>query len=172
MMTSRGAEYWIRKLNLAPHPEGGYYRETYRAAESVPAAGLPRRYGGRRAMATAILFLLKAGQVSRLHRLKSDEVWHFYDGGPLTLHVIGPKGRYAAVRLGRHGQRGERLQATVTAGNWFGATVAPGGNCSLVGCTVAPGFDFADFELADRKRLVRRYPQHRRLIRRLTPEPV
>jgi uncharacterized protein len=161
------ADAWIRKLRLIAHPEGGYFRETYRAAEHVPAADLPRRYRGRRCLATAIVFLLKRGQVSHLHRLKSDELWHFYAGAPLTVHVISPRGAYAALKLGHRPERGEHFQAVIKAGHWFGATVARTGSFALVGCTVAPGFEFADFELADRDRLIRRYPRHRRLIARL-----
>jgi predicted cupin superfamily sugar epimerase len=164
----RAAAYWIRKLGLIPHPEGGYFRETYRSGQIIKPAGLPKRYTGPRAFSTAILFLLKGGQVSRLHRLKSDEVWHFHAGSGLTIHVITAKGRYESTRLGPGSGRGEVFQAVVKAGNWFGATVNNAKSYSLVGCTVAPGFDFADFEIADRDELIGRYPRHRKIIRALT----
>jgi predicted cupin superfamily sugar epimerase len=159
---------WIATLGLARHPEGGWFRETYRAAEGVAAAHLPARYGGRRAFSTAMFFLLHGEEVSRLHRLRSDEIWHFHAGAPLTLAVIHPSGTVDETRLGTAVAAGERLQATVPAGTWFGAWVADPSSYALVGCTVAPGFDFADFELADRDRLLADYPQHRALIERLT----
>jgi predicted cupin superfamily sugar epimerase len=154
----------IERLQLTPHPEGGYFRETYRATESVGAAALPRRFNGERSISTAIYFLLEAGQCSHLHRIRSDEVWHFYAGDPLDVVEIDVAGSLKTTRLG-----GDLLyQHTVPAGVWFGATPAPGGRFALVGCTVAPGFDFADFELADRAALLREYPRHQDWIRRLT----
>jgi predicted cupin superfamily sugar epimerase len=161
------ADDWIAALALTRHPEGGWFRETYRAAEGMAAEHLPARYGGPRAFSTAILFLLAGHHVSRLHRLKSDEVWHFHAGAPLMLVQLHPSGACEEVRLGPGVTRGERVQAIVPAGSWLGAWV-PDASCSLVGCTVAPGFDFADFELADRDRLLMDYPQHRALIERLT----
>lgn len=164
----RSAADWIERLGLRPHPEGGFFRETYRAAETVEAAHLPPRFGGARAFATAILFLLPAGEVSALHRLKSDEVWHFHAGGPLDVIVLEGDGAVRQTRLGASVERGEVLQSVVPAGHWFGARPAPGSAYSLVGCTVAPGFDLADFELAPRETLLVRYPQHAALIRALT----
>jgi len=163
----RSAEYWIEHLRLAPHPEGGHFRETYRAAESTAGAHLPNRYGGPRVHATAIYFLLRAGEVSSLHRIKSDEIWHFHAGGPLVVFVIHPDGERWDLTLGPDPDHGQRLQAIVPAGAWFGAALGPGAPYALVGCTVAPGFEFADFELADRHALVRRYPQHAALIEQL-----
>ena len=158
----------VKALALQPHPEGGWYRETYRAAETVASSALPERYDGPRSHATAIYFLLDAAGFSALHRLKSDEQWHFYSGSTLTIHVIHPDGRYAPVRLGPDLDRGETFQAVVPHGCWFGASVdAPDGH-ALVGCSVAPGFDFADFEMASRRDLCRTFPDHARLITRLT----
>ncbi len=159
---------WVRALALRPHPEGGYYRETYRAAEEIPASGLPARFGGARACSTAIYFLLKSGQVSHLHRIKSDELWHYYAGSPLTLHVWFAGGRYRTLRLGCRVNEGQQPQILVPAGAWFGATVDRTRSYSLVGCTVAPGFDFADFEFAERSALLKRFPRQRRLVERLT----
>jgi len=167
-MTDR-ARAWIRALALQPHPEGGHFRETYRSAERLPAAALPSRFGGKRSVSTAIYFLLRGGECSRLHRIRSDEVWHYYAGSPLTVHVIDVQGRYRALRLGRTPSAGQLLQVVVPAGAWFGATVDRARGYALVGCTVAPGFDFADFELADRTTLLRQFPRHRRIIERLTP---
>ena len=155
-------------MRLAPHPEGGFYRETYRADEVLAAEHLPARFGGARACSTAIYFLLPGDQLSRLHRIKSDEIWHFYAGGTLTLTVIHPDGRLEARRLGPDPERGEGFQALVPAGCWYGATVDDPGSFALVGGTVAPGFDFADFELADRQSLLAAFPQHRDAIVSLT----
>jgi predicted cupin superfamily sugar epimerase len=165
---ARTVEEWIAALGLAPHPEGGFYRETYRARETIEAAHLPSRFGGRRAHSTAIYFLLPAGEVSALHRIKSDEVWHFYAGSALTLTLLHPDGRLDEARLGAEPDRGERFQAVVPAGAWYGAAVDADGAYALVGGTVAPGFDFADFELAERGALLARFPQHRATIERLT----
>jgi predicted cupin superfamily sugar epimerase len=154
----------IERLRLAPHPEGGYFRETYRAAESVGATALPRRFTGERSISTAIYFLLEAGQCSHLHRIRSDEVWHFYAGDPLDVMEIDGAGELKVTRIGTGGV----YQHVVPAGVWFGAAPAEGGRFALVGCTVAPGFDFADFELADRAALLREYPRHQDWIRRLT----
>jgi hypothetical protein len=164
----RAAEYWIERLGLAPHPEGGYFRETYRSADVIAAGSLPARYGGARAASTAIYFLLRAGEVSVLHRITSDEIWHFYAGGALAVSAIRPDGVRRDVVLGPDPDAGHALQATVPAGDWFGATPASGTAYSLVGCTVAPGFEFTDLELADRRSLTARYPQHAALIERLT----
>ena len=168
------ADEWIERLGLERHPEGGWFRETYRAAETLPAAALPSRFGVPHPMSTAIHFLLRGDEFSALHRLKADEVWHFYDGAPLTLHLIAPDGATSHVRLGAG-----RFQAVVPAGHWFGATLDATGEAvtraasaddrfALVGCTVAPGFIFEDFELGDRETLLARFPQHRALIARLT----
>lgn len=164
------AAFWIEHLGLRPHPEGGYFRETYRAAESVAASALPERFGGPRAHATAIYFLLTSDGFSALHRIRSDELWHFYDGDAVTIAVLDPSGEgtVETAKLGRDPARGESPQIVVPAGAWFGAEIAAGGNFALVGCTVAPGFDFADFELAERAALAARYPRHRSVIERFT----
>jgi uncharacterized protein len=162
------AAEWIERLGLVPHPEGGHYREVYRSAEVLPAAALPPRFGGDRACCTAIYFLLQGQDFSALHRIKQDEVWHFYDGGALTVHMIDGAGACSAIRLGRHLDAGEEPLGVVPAGRLFGASVSDGRSWSLVGCTVAPGFDFADFEMPGRAELCRLYPQHRALIERLT----
>jgi uncharacterized protein len=162
------AEDYIRALDLQPHPEGGWYRETYRAAESIPPAGLPARFAGARPFATAIYFLLTADTFSALHRIHSDELWHFYAGSALAVHLIEPAGAARSLRLGPDVENGASFQATVPAGCWFGAEVAATGGFALVGCTVAPGFAFADFELGEREALIRQFSAHRALIERLT----
>lgn len=159
---------WIDRLGLQSHPEGGYFRESYRSADLLDAGILGGRHGGPRPASTAIYFLLTGEAFSSLHRLRSDEVWHYHAGSALTVHVIDPAGAYRAHRVGLDLDAGERPQAVVPAGCWFGATVDEPGGYALVGCTVAPGFDFADFELADRAELTGRHPEHAGLIARLT----
>lgn len=158
----------VAALDLSPHPEGGFYRETHRGA--LVLEGLP--HGGPRSAHTAIYFLLPAGSFSALHRVASDEVWHHYDGDPLELHTIDEAGRHDVVRLGRDVLGGERPQHVVPAGVWQ-AAVPLGDRHALCGCTVAPGFDFADFELPPRGDLIARFPALAEVIVRLTraPEP-
>jgi hypothetical protein len=162
------ARAWIDHLGLSRHPEGGWFRETYRSAERIARAHLPPRFTGDRAFATMIYYLLEGDDFSALHRIRQDEGWHFYDGSPLTLHLIAPDGSYSAVRLGRRPAHGERPQAVAPAGWLFAATVDEPGSFSLCGCTVAPGFDFADFEMPPRAELLRQLPQHGAIIERLT----
>jgi len=159
------ADDWIERLRLEKHPEGGWFRETYRSAESLPDVTLPS-FTVTHPLSTAIYFLLRRGEFSALHRLKADEVWHFYTGSPLTLHVIAPDGALSEIALGCTAS----FQTVVPAGHWFGATLEGRSvnAFALVGCTVAPGFAFEDFELAGRADLIARFPQHRALIQRLT----
>jgi len=162
------AEDWIEKLRLEAHPEGGYFRQTYRAGLSLAKAALPAGFSGARAASTAIYFLLEGENFSAFHRLRSDEVWHFYDGEPLVVHVIEPEGKVSRTLLGRDVEAGQVLQAVVKAGCWFASHVADWSSFALVGCTVAPGFDFDDFEMGRREELRVRYPLHAELIERLT----
>ncbi len=161
------AAYWIMHLGLQPHPEGGYFKEVYRSPATVPGEVLPG-YDGPRNLGTSIYFLLQDRQFSALHRIKQDELWHFYAGSTLTLHVIDAAGRYAPIRMGSDPEAGECLQALVPGGSLFGASMDGNRGYALVGCTCVPGFDFADFEMPSREEMLGRYPQHREIIRRLT----
>jgi len=161
------AQYWIDRLNLVPHPEGGYYRETYRSEFAIAREALPSQFAGPRPVSTAIYFLLEGEDFSAFHRLRSDELWHFYAGSPITVHVIEPEGSHSELQLGRDPDAGEVLQAVAKAGRWFASEVRDATSFTLAGCTVAPGFDFADFELGKRSDLIKLYPQHRALIERL-----
>jgi hypothetical protein len=152
----------IKHLGLEPHPEGGFYRETFRAP--LVLGGLPQ--GAPRHASTAIYFLLPAGTFSAFHRVRSDEVWHHYDGDPVALHVIA-EGAHSVVRLGRDLASGEAPQAVVPANAWQAAEPI-GERFALCGCTVAPGFDFADFELARSKDLAARFPDLAPIVARLT----
>jgi len=165
-MNEKPAAYWVEKYGMQPHPEGGYYTETYRAQEIIPQTGLPTRFPGARPFSTGIYFLLEAHHFSALHRIQSDEMWHFYAGGPLAIYVIHPAGNLDIIRLGNNPDRGEVFQAVVPAGCWFGSRPFEETPYSLVGCTVAPGFDFADFELAAPD-LLDQYPQYRDLLQPL-----
>ncbi len=162
---SAGAEHWIRELGLAPHPEGGWFRETFRSPERLPAAALPARFKGDRALSTSILYLLAAGQRSHFHRLHAEEVWSHHAGGAMHVHVL----EAGTVRTQVVG--GGRPQAVVTHGKWFAAEVAPGEPFALVGCSVSPGFEYDDFELASRDALLLEYPAQRELVLRFTRTP-
>lgn len=161
------AREWIEALQLERHPEGGWFRETYRSTETIARQHLPPRFGGDRALATMIYYLLEAGDVSALHRIKQDEGWHVYDGGPLELHLISPAGDYSLVMLGRDPAVGLLPQAVAPAGWLFGARVPDGAAFCLAGCTVAPGFDFADFEMPPRQALLAEHPRHGGVIERM-----
>lgn len=162
------AQYWVDHLGLEPHPEGGFYRQTYIAGEAIAEPHLPRRYKGQRPFSTAIYFLLEYPDFSAFHRLRSDEVWHFYTGHPLTLWLISPQGELSCLHLGPNSHQGQTFQGVVPAGYWFAASLDAPDTFALVGCTMAPGFDFADFELAQQAELIRQFPQHHHLIERLT----
>lgn len=158
----------IELLALAPHPEGGYFRESFRSPVRVARVDEPTAIGGpTRAAGTAIYFLLPAGAFSAWHVVRSDEAWHHYDGAPLELHLIAPDGRYALVHLGRDFAAGERPQYVVPAG-WLQAARPATPSFALCGCTVSPGFEFADFAMPTRAELHRRFPHHAVIIDELT----
>lgn len=161
------ARAWIRRLGLERHPEGGWYRQLYRGDEELPASALPARYDGPRATATVIWFLLEHPDVSHLHRLASDEIWHFHAGSPLRVVAIDVAGERSDLLLGPDPEAGESFVGVVPRGRWFGAFL-PDGGWALVSCTVAPGFDFADFELAEREGALEKWPQHGEVVGRLT----
>jgi len=166
----RDAAYWIEKLKLESHPEGGYFRQTYRSDLILPRGALTKQFTGDRVASTAIYFLLDGDNFSAFHRLRSDELWHFYAGSPLVVYVIDADGEYSEIVLGSDPDAGEVLQAVVKAGCWFASRVQDRNSFALVGCTVSPGFDFEDFELAKRAELAKSHPQHRKIIEQLTRE--
>jgi predicted cupin superfamily sugar epimerase len=158
----------IERLSLSPHPEGGFFRETFRAPPR-PEPLEPGRGGPVRAASTAIYFLLPASAFSAFHSVSSDEAWHWYDGDPLELHVIAPNGEHDVHVLGRDLVAGQRPQHVVPAGLLQAARPRIGARgFSLCGCTVAPGFDFADFVMPERATLTERFPAHATLIERFT----
>ncbi len=162
------AQAYIDTLHLQPHPEGGWYRETYRSAEHIAEDHLPSRYSGDRSYSTAIYFLLPGETFSAWHRIQSDEVWHHYDGDAVEIFVINDSGNLQVIKLGKDLAAGEQPQAVIGYGDWFASRCAVQDGYSLVGCTVAPGFDFADFEMAERAALMASYPQHAAIITELT----
>lgn len=168
MTPTHTPDYWRKHLHLDPHVEGGAFRETYRSGLSLPQSALPASMNGERAASTGIYFLLETGEFSAFHRIAADEMWHFYDGYTLSIYEITPMGTLLHHRLGRDLEAGEQVQLVIPAGSWFGSRVETPDGFALVGCTVAPGFDFADFELAERKALQHEYPQHAALIAELT----
>ena len=162
------AQDWIRHLGLQAHPEGGWFKETYRCQEILTAGQLPERFGQDHCFSTAIYYLLQAPDFSAFHRIRQDELWHFYQGSGLTIHVITAAGDYQTIKLGNDPTQGQAFQAVVCAGDWFAASVDDPNGFALVGCTVAPGFEFADFELAEPDTLIVRFPQHAERIKQLT----
>ena len=160
----------IERFNLEPHPEGGYFKETYRSNGHIESSSLPNEYSGERNYSTCIYFLLTSDTFSAFHRIKQDEIWHFYQGGPILLHLISVEGEYTKITIGSDFESGQVPQFVVPGGFWFAAEVIESDSFSFVGCTVSPGFDFQDFELPSRKKLLQKFPQHKNIIERLTRE--
>lgn len=161
------AAAYIKHYQLLPHPEGGWYKENYRSTEQVAATALPNRFEGNRSFSTAIYFLLEAGNFSAFHRIKSDECWHFYSGHPLDIFVFEPSGLLTITRLGNNPADGSVFQFIVPANCWFASRPAQNSEFCFVGCTVAPGFDFEDFEMANADALIKLFPEHEVLIQSL-----
>lgn len=162
MVTHMNAEAIIKSFGLESHPEGGFFKETYRSPVQIETPN------GQRSCSTGIYFLLTAGQKSHLHRIKSDEVWHFYAGGPMAIYQLSPDGKFVETILGPDIEAGHKVQYVVPAGWWFGGMPCEGTEFSFVGCTVAPGFDFRDFEMAERDKLMTAFPHARQAIELLT----
>ena len=161
-------EQLIDTLNLQAHPEGGHYTEVYRSDGIIETDedGFPdgRHYS------TSIYYLLEGEDQSHFHRIKSDEVWHHYEGSSITIHLISPTGSYRTLSVGKDLEKGQKPQQIVPAGYWFGVTVDEPDSYALCGCTVSPGFDFDDFEMADRADLLEQFPEHEEIIKKLTQE--
>ncbi len=160
------AQYWKQKLQLSSHVEGGSYKEIYRSALILPQVSLTTQHNGDRNAMTSIYFLLEYGEFSAFHRIASDELWHHYDGGDLCIYEIDINGIITRHLLGNSPNAAPFV--AIQAGSWFGSRVETLGGFTLCGCTVSPGFDFADFELADREQLTALYPAHSAIISELT----
>jgi len=160
------AQKYIKQLQLMKHTEGGYFKEVYRSGERILPTHLPKRYKSSRNFSTSIYFLLEGQQFSSFHLLQSDELWHFYDGSAVLLYIISQKGKLSVKKLGR--DEDCELQITIEKQNWFAAEIEDKKSFALFGCTVSPGFEFDDFELGKRDDLIKKFPQHSALIKRLT----
>ncbi|MBS1592258.1 MAG: cupin domain-containing protein [Bacteroidetes bacterium] len=157
----------IQQFQLLPHPEGGYYKETYRSNGEIAQTALPSSFSGNRNFSTAIYFLLEKENFSAFHKIKSDECWHFYAGQTLLVHIINEVGILQTIKLGNNILDNETFQFVVPANCWFASEPALNTEYSFVGCTVSPGFDFLDFELAKATELIALYPQHKEIIKRM-----
>jgi uncharacterized protein len=155
-------------LNLQPHPEGGWFAQTYKSREVIAAEALPSRYGGSRSFGTCIYYLLEPGTFSELHRLRSDEIFHFYMGDPVEMLQLWPEGRVKTITIGSDLSRGMVPQVVVPREVWQGSRLVAGGKVALMGCTVAPGFEFEDYERASREDLKKAYPKYAEMIEALT----
>jgi predicted cupin superfamily sugar epimerase len=168
-MKDMTAEKLKSLLNLVPLSiEGGYFAETYRSPEMISPECLPDRYSGRRSVGTAIYYLLEPGTFSEIHRVASDEIFHFYLGDPVEMLQLWPDGSGKRVLIGTDIESGMAPQLVVPHGVWQGARLVAGGKFALLGCTVSPGFEYADYESGSRDRLCREYPEHRDMIWELT----
>lgn len=158
----------IESLNLQPHPEGGFFKETYRSEEFIDPSSLDDCYSGKRNYSTSIYFLLTSESFSAFHKIHQDETWHFYEGSPIELHTISEAGEHHKYLIGPDISSDQVFQLTVPGNHWFASKVLNPNSYSLVGCTVAPGFDFDDFTLAKRQELITSFPQHQTLIEDFT----
>lgn len=165
-MDTMNAEDWITHLDMAAHPEGGYFKQSFVSPEKVSLAAHP----AERNLYTSIYFLLRSQDISHFHRLKSDELWYFHAGHAVTVHILDAEGHYRAEKLGLDITAGERPQVLVEKGSIFGSTVEAEDAFSLVGCMVSPGFDFADFELLLQGELLELYPGQEPIIKKLAYE--
>jgi len=165
-MMNQKAKYYIQKLQLEKHPEGGYFREVYRSGEMI-SIDAPKK-NLKRNVSTSIYFLLEGSQISKFHRLKSDELWHFYDGDSIKVYILDEKGKLTETVLGKKMEDEEVFQTVIKNNNWFAAEVMNKRSFALIGCTVSPGFDFSDFELANREFLLDSFPIHKNLILKFT----
>lgn len=166
-MIKHDAAYYVSKLGLDPHPEGGYYKRTFESEEQTTDQELTVNFEGKRKLYTSIYFLLGSNDISHFHRLKSDELWYYHAGSPLTVHVIDEHGEYKEYRLGINLENGEVPQVLVPKNSIFGSSVKDPDTFSLVGCMVSPGFEFRDFELFTQDELLAKYPQYKDVIMKL-----
>lgn len=163
------ANYWIEKFNLIKHPEGGYYKEIYRSVEQIDCKALPGRYQTNRSFLTSIYFLLKLGQVSKFHKLQSDEIWYFHLGNPVKAYFMDANGKCYTKLLGLNIENDERPQMIFKKQTWFAAEILKGNHdYSLISCAVAPGFEFNDFELANKENMLKQFPGYAEIVLKFT----
>ena len=171
-MSKHEPHYYVSKLGLTPHREGGYYKETFQSTEMTSDQELTVNFEGKRKLYTSIYFLLTSKDISHFHRLKSDELWYYHAGSSLTIHIIDETGDYKEIRLGLDLDKGEVPQALVPKNSIFGSSVMDEDTFSLVGCMVSPGFEYKDFELFTQDELLLNYPQHKDVILRMAYEVI
>ena len=164
----RSADFWIQHLKLEKHPEGGAYARVYTSSLQLKRSALPKDFNGDRAVCTHIYYLLQQNEFSTFHRIQSDELWHFYDGDALKIYEIDKDGNLTEHLLGLEIEKAQSPFCVVKGGNWFAAELITDSNYALVGCTVSPGFDFAEFKIGEKEKLISQYPQHKELIERFT----
>lgn len=162
------SQYWIQNLNLQPHSEGGFFKETFRSEVEINLKLWPHGYSGTRKISTSIYYLLQSGEISRLHRIRSDELWYYHAGGSLRIVWLDDEGREHSKILGINSEKAEELQILIPAGTIFGAEVIEADSFCLVGCMVSPGFEYDDFELFNKEKLLQTYPKQAKLIKRFT----
>lgn len=162
------AEKIIQRLELEPHPEGGYFKETYRSEGKISQNHLPDVFDGDRNLSTCIYFLLTSETFSAFHKINQDEFWHFYKGSAIQLFMISEEGKLSEVIIGNNLENGEVPQFVVPKNYWFAARIIQPESYALVGCTVSPGFDFRDFILPSRAELLEKFPQHEKVITQFT----
>ncbi|MDA1043777.1 MAG: cupin domain-containing protein [Verrucomicrobia bacterium] len=162
------AQAWIDRLGMVEHPEGGFFHENYRANESIPKSALPSRYRYDHSYSTAIYYLLAGADFSSFHLIASDEIWHFYDGATILVHLISANRGYTTHLLGVQLEEGDVPQLIIPKDTWMAAEMVDKSTFGFIGCTVAPGFDFSDCEMANAAKLVAQFPEREALIRRLT----
>lgn len=164
----RSYQFWIKHLHLQPHPEGGFFREVYRSNLEVDKNSLPIGYSGNRRLSTSIYYLLRSGDISKLHRLKSDELWYYHFGSSLRIVMIDQEGKRHNSVLGTKLEKAENPQLIIPAGTIFGAEVVEADSFCLMACMVSPGFEFDDFEIFDTEELLQIYPKHTELIKKFS----
>ncbi|MEO0572429.1 MAG: cupin domain-containing protein [Bacteroidota bacterium] len=162
------AKELIKELDLQPHPEGGFFREMYRSTAEINVESLSSEFKGSRSVSTCIYFLLTSEAFSSFHKINQDEIWHFYLGSPIQLHTLSPEGVHTEHHIGNDIKNLQYPQFVVPKGHWFSASVLNEDSYALVGCTVAPGFDFQDFELAKCQQLTAQFPEHAAVIKKYT----
>lgn len=162
------AAYWINRLKLEKHPEGGYFREIHRSKEKVAGHHIHPRFGSDKHFSTAIYFLLDGNDFSAFHRLKQDEIWHYYHGSTVKIYMLHENGNLETCFLGIDKSEGIEPVVIIPQNTWFAAELINKDDYVLMGCTVSPGFEFDDFELAKAEELAKDFPEHKELIERLT----
>ncbi|MCO5251201.1 MAG: cupin domain-containing protein [Candidatus Kapabacteria bacterium] len=166
-MNTKASEY-IEALNMQKHIEGGYFVETFKSQYSVSSEDLPDGFTGKRSLMTSIYFLLEGNDISKLHRVRGDEIWFFHDGSPAIIEIINPNGKVDKMILGTDVKSGQLPQIVIPADTWFTAKIADEDSFVLIACTVAPGFEYVDFELADPEKLILEFPHLKEIILKST----